>query len=97
MPQMGSEQLRQSRVDEQNAIPLAAPILWRWPWGGGVMADRRHKAAFVLMPFDADLKWVYDDLIKPGFEPAGYTVRRADDINSQQNILKDIVTGDSSG
>lgn len=47
--------------------------------------------AFVLMPFDKEFDAVYTDLIKPAFEAAGYNVKRADDIVSHQNILKDIV------
>ena len=47
--------------------------------------------AFVLMPFDEELDWVYEDLIKPAFELAGFETLRADNIDSQQNILKDIV------
>ena len=42
------------------------------------------------MPFDKEFDEVYADLIKPAFEAVGYNVKRADDIVSQQNILKDI-------
>ena len=56
------------------------------------MASDKQLRAFVLMPFDEALDWAYDRLIKPAFEEAGYAVVRADDIESQQNILKDIVT-----
>lgn len=52
----------------------------------------RHLRAFVLMPFDDELDWAYDRLIRPAFEDAQYTVIRADDIDSQQNILRDVVT-----
>lgn len=48
--------------------------------------------AFVLMPFADELDWAYEQLIKPAFEDAEFAVVRADDIDSQQNILKDIVT-----
>ena len=48
--------------------------------------------AFVLMPFDEELAWVYEKLIKPAFKSASFETRRADNIASQQNILKDIVT-----
>ena len=44
------------------------------------------------MPFDEELGWVYEKLIKPAFESAGFETLRADNIDSQQNILKDIVT-----
>ena len=53
----------------------------------------RQRRAFVLMPFERALDWVYDDLIKPPFEDADYLVTRADDIVSQQNILRDVVAG----
>ena len=55
-----------------------------------MMADGRR--VFVLMPFEAGLDAVYKNLIKSVFEGAGFKVLRADDISSQQNILKDIVT-----
>ena len=48
---------------------------------------------FVLMPFDEEFAPVYDRFIKPLFEKAGFTVERADDILSQQNILKVILQG----
>lgn len=47
--------------------------------------------AFVLMPFDKEFDAVYKDLIIPAFQAVGFKVKRADDIVSQQNILKDIV------
>ena len=43
------------------------------------------------MPFDDDLDNVYDKFIKPVLETNGFKARRADDIDSQQNILKDVV------
>ncbi len=49
--------------------------------------------AFVLMPFDPEFDKIFNDLIKPALEEVGYDVNRADDILSQQNILKDIVRG----
>ena len=52
----------------------------------------KQRHAFVLMPFDEKLDWVYEELIKPAFESAGFETLRADNIDSQQNILKDIVT-----
>ena len=47
--------------------------------------------AFVIMPFDEDLEPVYTQLIRPILEDEGFDVERADDIESQQNIIKDIV------
>ncbi len=45
------------------------------------------------MPFEKAFDWVYDDMIRPPFEDAGYDIVRADDITSQQNIIKSIVVG----
>lgn len=53
------------------------------------MSDKR--SAFVIMPFDEEFEAVYTDFIKTVLEGAGLNVDRADDIESQQNILKDIV------
>ena len=43
------------------------------------------------MPFDADFDSAYEDLISPALEAAGYQVVRADEINTQQSVMKDIV------
>ena len=48
-------------------------------------------SAFVIMPLDEALKPVYELLIRPILEEEGFDVERADDIESQQNILKDIL------
>ena len=45
------------------------------------------------MPFDEEFDPVYDRFIKPVFEDAGFGIERADDILSQQNILKDVIEG----
>lgn len=47
--------------------------------------------AFVIMPFDEEFTPVYDDVIRPVLEKVGFHVERADDIESQQSILKDII------
>ena len=47
--------------------------------------------AFVIMPFDDELEPVYTQFIKPVLEDEGFDVERADDIESQQNIIKDIL------
>ncbi len=49
--------------------------------------------AFVIMPFTDELNGVYDDLVKKSLEGEGYTVIRADEFSSQQNIIKDIIRG----
>ena len=48
-------------------------------------------SAFLLMPFDEKFDKVYTRFIKPVLEDAGFNVNRADDIQSQQSILKDIL------
>jgi hypothetical protein len=53
------------------------------------MADK--PIAFVIMPFDAELNEVYSAFIVPALEEAGYSVRRADNLDGQKNILRDIV------
>jgi len=47
--------------------------------------------AFVIMPFGEGFNEIYDLFISGTLIEAGYDVFRADDIRSQQNILKDIV------
>jgi hypothetical protein len=60
----------------------------------GVMTDMTEKLkAFVLMPFEPEFKPIYEDLIKPALEDAGYDVARADSFLDQQNILLDIIRG----
>ena len=54
--------------------------------------NERKPQAFVLMSFAKELDWAYDDFIRPALEESGYVAIRADDIDNQQNILKDIVT-----
>ncbi len=48
--------------------------------------------AFVLMPFAAEFDEVYSFLIQDAVASAGFEVRRADDLISQNNILKDVIT-----
>ena len=48
-------------------------------------------SAFVIMPFDKAFDSVYGSFIRPLLKNAGFKVHRADDIDSQQNILKVIV------
>lgn len=51
------------------------------------------RKAFVLMPFDSEFDKIFNELIRPALEEAGYDANRADTIINQQNILKDIVRG----
>jgi len=52
--------------------------------------------AFVLMPFDSEFDAIYEQLIRPALEDAGYEVTRADSFFDQQNILRNIVRGIST-
>lgn len=52
-----------------------------------------EKTAFVLMPFADDFFDVYKYFISECIQRAGYVVKRADDIKSQNNIIGDIVDG----
>ena len=47
--------------------------------------------AFVIMPFDDQFTTVFSHFIKPILEELGFNVERADDIENQRNILRDIV------
>ena len=47
--------------------------------------------AFVLMPFDTDFDAVYDEIIKPALNKAGFEVDKADDIQHHGNILRQII------
>ncbi len=53
----------------------------------------KNLKAFVIMPFDAEFDSIYEELIMPALEDAGYDISRADNILDQQNILCDIVRG----
>lgn len=55
------------------------------------MGEQRR--AFVIMPFDPEFAAIYEELILPALEKAAYSVKRADSLFDQQNILKDIVRG----
>ena len=48
-------------------------------------------SAFLIMPFDEEFDAIYTDFLKPVLEGAGFSVDRADDIESQQNILDSLV------
>jgi hypothetical protein len=52
-----------------------------------------RKRAFILMPFDESSEWIYQDVLAPALDRAGFDALRADSVLDQQNILKDIVIG----
>jgi hypothetical protein len=45
------------------------------------------------MPFDPEFDAIYEELIKPALEKAGYEAKRADSFLDQNNILEDVVRG----
>lgn len=49
------------------------------------------------MPFDEEFTPIYAHFIKPVLEKVGFSVERADDIESQQNILRDVVEKINTG
>jgi len=55
------------------------------------MEQNKKPIAFVIMPFAAEFEEIYNYFIATSLNEAGFEVKRADDIESQNNILKDIV------
>ena len=51
----------------------------------------QKKICFVLMPFKEEYRQVYDVVIKPTVESMGMNCIRADDLNTQKNIMKELV------
>lgn len=49
--------------------------------------------AFVIMPFEPAFDAVYEQLVMPALDKAGYCVKRADRLDTQQNVLRDIIQG----
>ncbi len=48
---------------------------------------------FAIMPFTEEFNHIYANIVKPVFEEEGFEIKRADELNNQHNILKDIVQG----
>ena len=57
------------------------------------MTPERKPSVFVLMPFDPEFDSIYEGVIKSSLEIAGLSVKRADDIQNQRNILRDVFDG----
>ena len=49
------------------------------------------RSVFLIMPFDEEFDNVYRHFMKPTLESVGFKVDRADDIQSQQSILRDVL------
>ena len=57
------------------------------------MTENKKQSVFVLMPLDGEFDLVYKHFLKPVLEESGFDVDQAADIQSQQNILRDIIRG----
>jgi len=60
------------------------------PLFGPASYSVNERLAFVLMPFDEDLKRVYTSIIKPTVEAEGLVCHRADDFRTNKMIIQDI-------
>ena len=58
---------------------------------GAVNNMTRKASAFVIMPLSDEFNSVYTDFIQDSLDEIGYDVERASDIESQRNILSDIL------
>ena len=58
--------------------------------------EHEKPKAFVIMPFDAEARPVYEDFIQPTLDSVGFDVSRADDLLNQRNILRDILSSIAS-
>ncbi len=50
-------------------------------------------SAFVMMPFDETIDWMFEQIYRPVLEGIGYEAIRADTRLNQQAIMKDVVLG----
>lgn len=51
---------------------------------------------FIIQPFDDSFEDLFRDHLVPIFENTGYNINKADSLNSQRNILENIIQGISS-
>lgn len=51
------------------------------------------KESFAVLPFESDFNQVFHEVIEPVLDDVGYNINKADSIDSQQNILEDIIRG----
>ena len=56
-------------------------------------SEKGKPTAFVIMPFDQDFDEIYKDFLVSVLTESGFEVRRADNRQNAQNIIKDIVNG----
>lgn len=53
----------------------------------------RNRRAFVIMPFETELHWVYEELIRPVCNEMGLEVVRADELVHSRSVMRDVVDG----
>ena len=91
MELIGPKETRQPRM-----LKWPSAVSYRYHSGPSIEnLERKNEmsSAFVLMPFDEGFAPVYSEFIKPVLESVGVVVSRADNIESQQNILRDVMGG----
>jgi hypothetical protein len=60
------------------------------PIFGSINHQIEENTIFVLMPFEKELKPIYDDIIKPTVQKKGFNAKRADEIINNKSIMSDI-------
>ena len=56
-------------------------------------SEKGKPTAFVIMPFGQDFDEIYEHFLVSVLTESGFAVRRADNLQNAQNIIKDIVNG----
>ena len=56
-------------------------------------SEKGKPTAFVIMPFGQDFNEIYEHFLVSVLTESGFAVRRADNLQNAQNIIKDIVNG----
>lgn len=74
--------------DQVSAVRRQGLQLGRVFGGGAFRAD--PNLCFVLMPFSAEMRPVYEDHVKPIVAAAGLTCLRADEVFGTDSVMKDI-------
>lgn len=83
-----TQQKREQTREKEMSSPALAPGLGRVFGGGSFTLDTQ--LCFVLMPFAAKFRPVYDEIIRPAVEAAGLRCERADEIRGASVITWDI-------
>lgn len=92
------EQLQADKLVNFSAIqiPSSAVVTPRgWNYAAQIETIRNphSRQAFVAMSFDEDLRNIWDDGLKPAIEQAGYEPVRVDQIEHNNSITDEILSG----